>query len=70
MELDLSQVELARRSGYSERVIRKAEAGGKLRAETILDLADTMSGNGRVISFAESWKSEANLHGLRRSCGR
>ena len=53
MELDWSQVELARRSGYSERVIRKAEAGGKLRAETILDLADTMSGNGRVISFAE-----------------
>ena len=38
-----SQSELARRSGYSARLIRKAESGGSLNYETIEDLAITLS---------------------------
>ena len=49
----MSQVELSRRSGYSERVIRKAEAGGTLRFETIQDLATAMSVEGHSISLQD-----------------
>ena len=35
----MSQVELSRRSGYSERVIRKAEAGG-----VRFEIADALAG--------------------------
>ncbi len=49
----MSQVELSRRSGYSERVIRKAEAGGTLQFETIRDLATAMSVDGHSISFKD-----------------
>ena len=51
--LGWSQVELGHRSGYSERVIRKAEAGGSLRLQTILDLAMTMSVQGRSVSLQD-----------------
>lgn len=50
-ELGWSQVELGHRSGYSERVIRKAEAGGTLRLQTIKDLAMTLSLGGAVLSL-------------------
>ena len=49
----MSQVELSRRSGYSERVIRKAEAGGTLQLETIQDLAIAMSVDGHSIAFQD-----------------
>ena len=49
----MSQVDLSRRSGYSELVIRKAEAGGTLRLETIQDLATAMSVEGHSISFQD-----------------
>jgi transcriptional regulator with XRE-family HTH domain len=39
----LTQLDLAVRSGYSERVIRKAEAGGPLRFETVQDIAQCLS---------------------------
>ena len=53
VQLGWSQVELGHRSGYSERVIRKAEAGGSLRFQTIQDLAMTMSVNGQAVSFQD-----------------
>ncbi len=49
----MSQVELSRRSGYSERVIRKAEAGGTVQLETIQDLAAAMSVDGHSIAFQD-----------------
>ena len=52
-KLGWSQAELGRRAGYSERVIRKAEAGGKLRPETIQELAAAMSCDGHRISLAD-----------------
>ena len=52
-QLGWTQVELSQRSGYSERVVRKAETGGKLRPETIQDLATAMSVDGQVITFTD-----------------
>ena len=52
-QLGWSQVELGHRSGYSERVIRKAEAGGTLRLQTIQDLAIAISVQGHVVSFLD-----------------
>ncbi len=51
--LGWSQAELGQRSGYSERVIRKAEAGGSLRLQTIQDLASAMSVDGKAVSFLD-----------------
>lgn len=48
-----SQEELARRSGYSTRVIRKAESGGSLKAETLQDLCETFSQMGKPVSLAD-----------------
>lgn len=45
-----SQSELARKAGYSERLIRKAEAGGSLSFETIADLAEALSDDQRCIA--------------------
>lgn len=39
----LTQVELARAAGYTERLIRKAEKGGSLELATIRDLAEALS---------------------------
>lgn len=41
--LGWTQAELANKAGYSERLIRKAEAGGSLSMETIADLAEALS---------------------------
>lgn len=38
----LTQAELAKRAGYTERLIRKAEGGGSLSHETIETLAETL----------------------------
>ena len=51
--LGLTQLELCQRSGYSERLIRKAEKGGKLRSETIRALATAMSVEGEMVSFED-----------------
>ena len=43
MENGWSQDELAKQAGYSERLIRKAEAGGTVRSQTIRDIAEALS---------------------------
>jgi transcriptional regulator with XRE-family HTH domain len=57
----LTQVELARRAGYSERLIRKAEAGGSLSLATIADLAEALSAHSRWINPAELCSSHEAL---------
>ncbi len=52
-QLGLTQKELALKSGYSERLIRKAEAGGRLNWLTINDLAKTFSNENLLISPEE-----------------
>ncbi len=47
-----SQAELARKSGYTSRLIRKAESGGSLNYETIADLAETFTSFGTAV-YAE-----------------
>ena len=51
--IGMSQLELSRRSGYSERLIRKAEAGGTLRLATIRDLAMAMTFDGHSITLQD-----------------
>lgn len=46
-----SQVELARRAGYSDRLIRKAETGGSLEYETAANLAQALSECGGQVSL-------------------
>jgi transcriptional regulator with XRE-family HTH domain len=57
-QLGWSQVEFGQRAGYSERVIRKAEAGGTLRLQTIKDLAMTLSLGGVLVSFQDLTSSK------------
>ncbi len=45
-----SQRELATKAGYTDRLIRKAEAGGSLDVETICNLAEALSVDGEVVS--------------------
>lgn len=46
-----TQAEMARRAGYSERLIRKAELGGKIRYEVVADLAACLSEGGNPVSL-------------------
>ncbi len=48
--LGWTQDELARRSGYSDRLIRKAEGGHSLSFETIQNLAEALCCNGALVS--------------------
>lgn len=48
-----SQDELARRSGYTPRLIRKAESGGTLNYATIADLAETFTAFGTEVRIEE-----------------
>ncbi|QDU55791.1 helix-turn-helix domain-containing protein [Aeoliella mucimassa] len=48
-----TQAELARRAGYSTRLIRKAESGGSLARRTIRDLADALSTEERIVSVKD-----------------
>lgn len=45
----LTQTELAKQAGYSERLVRKAEAGGTLSMNTIEDLAEALSCQDRKV---------------------
>ncbi|MFN3148584.1 helix-turn-helix domain-containing protein [Bremerella sp.] len=38
-----TQAELAKRAGYSERLIGKAESGSPIARDTIVDIADALS---------------------------
>jgi transcriptional regulator with XRE-family HTH domain len=46
----LTQKQLAQISGYSERLVRKAEASGSLSERTIRDLAGALSSDGDVVN--------------------
>ena len=48
--IGFTQLDLANRAGYSERVIRKAESGGPLRFDTIRDLSECLSTPDRIVS--------------------
>jgi len=49
----LTQKQLAKMAGYSERLVRKAEAGGSLSSLTIRDLAAALSDDGVVVHPAD-----------------
>ncbi len=51
--MGLTQAELAKRAGYSERLVRKAEMCGTLNADTIRDLATALTINGERVSLAD-----------------
>jgi transcriptional regulator with XRE-family HTH domain len=53
LQTGLSQAELARRSGYSTRLIRKAESGGTLNYETIADIAMALTDLGSTVQVEE-----------------
>lgn len=53
MALGWTQEELAARSGYSTRLIRKAESCQALRRRTIIDLAETLSMGGLPVSDSD-----------------
>lgn len=48
-----TQGELAAKSGYTERLIVKAEASKKVSLQTIRDLAQTLSESGETVSIAD-----------------
>ncbi len=49
----LTQAELARLAGYSERLVRKAESGGTLSLSTIEDLAEALSCRERKVASSD-----------------
>lgn len=57
----MSQAELARRAGYSARLVRKAEAGKSLAIETVHSLVETLREAGAKVSFAYLTKSHLGL---------
>ncbi|MFN7730945.1 MAG: helix-turn-helix domain-containing protein [Pirellula sp.] len=57
----LTQLDLAVRSGYSERVIRKAESGGLLRFETVQDIAQCLSSPQRIVTTADLLRTHLDL---------
>lgn len=54
----MTQLDLASRSGYSERAIRKAEAGGFLRISTLHDLAQALSTEERRVQVQDFVQSQ------------
>lgn len=51
--LGWTQAELGRRSGYSERLIRKAESGGALKLSTIRGISEAMTAAGVPITVLQ-----------------
>ena len=52
-----TQAELANYAGYSERLIRKAEAGGVVSIKTLSDLAEALSNDLRQVQAADLYSS-------------
>jgi len=77
----LTQMQLAARAGYSERLIRKAEAGEAIRADTLNVLAEALSTKdapvtagqlrGDPLAVVQSYWDLRGIHGFRfaRHCG-
>lgn len=53
LSLDWSQSDLALRSGYSERLIRKAEGGGSVTLQTVRDIADALNTPRTPVSYEQ-----------------
>lgn len=72
-QLGITQRDLARIAGYSERLIRKAESGGALSMESISNLAEALSRHGVPVtsqelvldlaSIAKHWLSAFDTYG-------
>lgn len=73
LERGWTQTELAKRAGYSPRLIGKAEGNGCLDLETIRNIAEALSNTGHVVSvehltldirsIAVRWMDALNEHG-------
>lgn len=57
----MTQEQLARKTGYSDRLIRKAEASGPLRESTIARLAVALSTPERIVTIADLTFSQETL---------
>lgn len=74
LERGLTQRELANLAGYSERVIRKAELGGRIRFQLACDIAEALSTPSRTITLehlcfstltiAKRWMETFDEHGV------
>ncbi len=49
----LTQIQLAKLAGYTDRVIRKAESGGRLSRPTVEDIVEAISSRGVTISVED-----------------
>lgn len=49
----MTQEELAQKAGYSDRLVRKAEASSPLRKSTVADLADALSTESQRVTVAD-----------------
>ena len=57
---DWSQEEFAHRADLSERFIRKAEASENVRFSSLQRIAETLSGNGKIVSVSDLIDSDPN----------
>ncbi|XZE43073.1 helix-turn-helix domain-containing protein [Pirellulaceae bacterium SH467] len=74
LERGLTQRELANLAGYSERVIRKAEMGGRIRYQLACDIAEALSSPSRPVTLeqlcfsnlavAKRWMQTFDEHGV------
>lgn len=56
-----TQKDLARKSGYSERLIRKAESGGSIETRTLLDLCEALSNVSNSVSIQDLLQDNLQL---------
>ena len=73
LEQGMTQLQLAKSAGYSERLIRKAENGGTLDIATIQDLAEALCQTDKVVpweslvldnlAIAKSWMEALDTYG-------
>lgn len=61
IRLGLSQAQLAARSGYSDRLIRKAESSQPISRQTLMDICDALSDEKRRVSIDDLRSSPVNV---------
>jgi transcriptional regulator with XRE-family HTH domain len=59
--LGWSQITMAKKAGYSERLVRKAESGGSLRVQTIRHIAEAFSANYVPVKWTDLIKDSQNV---------
>jgi len=52
LDAGLTQTELAEKAGYCDRLIRKAESGGRLNFQTLADIVSALREGGSTIDFS------------------